>query len=96
MFEGKLSKLDSECNRLEAQIKNYDNQLIQKISDQDDTRKLLNTIFSPEFAAMPDKLVKKKVTKAGTTLKIFDGEIELPKNCAICLQLKLLKMSWLN
>lgn len=78
-LEGKLSKLDSECNRLEAQIKNYDNQLIQKISDQDDTRKLLNTIFSPEFAAMPDKLVKKKVTKAGTTLKIFDGEIELPK-----------------
>jgi hypothetical protein len=78
-LEGKLSKLDGECNKLEAQIKNYDNQLIQHITDKDDTRKLLNTIFSPDFAAMPDKLVKKKVTKAGTTLKIFDGEIELPK-----------------
>lgn len=78
-LEGKLSKLDGDCNKLEAQIKNYDNQLIQHITDKDDTRKLLNTIFSPDFAAMPDKLVKKKVTKAGTTLKIFDGEIELPK-----------------
>ena len=78
-LEGKLSKLDGECNKLEAQIKNYDNQLIQHITDKDDTRKILNTIFSPDFAAMPDKLVKKKVTKAGTTLKIFDGEIELPK-----------------
>lgn len=78
-LEGKLTKLDSEIARLEAQIKNYDNQLIQKISDKEDTRKLLNTVFSPEFASMSDKLVKKKVTKGGTTMKIFDGEIELPK-----------------
>jgi hypothetical protein len=78
-IEAKLSKFDHECARLEAQIKNYDNQLIQKIADNEDTRKILNTIFSTEFAAMPDKLVKKKVTKGGTTMKIFDGEIELPK-----------------
>lgn len=78
-IETKLSKLDTECQRLEAVIKNYDNQLIQKISDNEDTRKLLNTIFSAEFAAMSDKLVKKKVTKGGASLKIFDGEIELPK-----------------
>jgi DNA repair exonuclease SbcCD ATPase subunit len=78
-LESKLSKLDQECERLAAQIKNYDHQLIQHISDKEDTRKLLNTIFSPEFAGMSDKLVTKKVTKSGTTMKIFDGEIELPK-----------------
>ncbi len=78
-IEAKLSKFDTECTRLEGQIKNYDNQLIQKIAGNEDTRKILNTIFSSEFAAMPDKLVKKKVTKTGTTMKIFDGEIELPK-----------------
>lgn len=78
-LEAKLTKLDGECNRLEAQIKNYDNQLIQKITDNDDTRKLLHTIFSSEFSAMPDKLVKKKITKAGAALKIFDGEVEIPK-----------------
>jgi len=78
-IEAKLSKFDHECARLEAQIKNYDNQLIQKIADDEDTRKVLNTIFSPEFAAMPDKHVKKKITKSGSLMKIFDGEIELPK-----------------
>lgn len=78
-IEAKLSKFDAECARIEAQIKNYDNQLIQKIADNEDTRKILNTIFSPEFASMPDKLVKKKVTKGGSLMKIFDGEIELPK-----------------
>ncbi len=78
-IETKLAKFDHECSRLEAQIKNYDNQLIQKIVGNDDDRKLLNTIFSADFAAMPDKLVKKKITKTGTTMKIFDGEIELPK-----------------
>ncbi len=78
-IEAKLSKFDGECNRLEAQIKNYDNQLIQKIAGDEDTRKILNTVFSSEFASMSDKLVKKKVTKAGSTMKIFDGEIELPK-----------------
>lgn len=78
-LEAKLNKLDNECKRLEAQIKNYDNQLIQKITDNDDTRKLLNTIFSADFSAMPDKLVKKKIAKAGTSLKIFDGEVEIPK-----------------
>ncbi|MEZ4800154.1 MAG: hypothetical protein R2809_10345 [Flavobacteriales bacterium] len=77
--EAKLNKLDAECTRLEAQIKNYDNQLIQHITDKEDTRKILNTIFSAEFGALPDKLVKKKITKAGDVLKIFDGEIELPK-----------------
>lgn len=78
-IEAKLSKFDHECARIEAQIKNYDNQLIQKIADNEGTRKILNTIFSPEFASMSDKLVKKKVTKSGNTMKIFDGEIELPK-----------------
>lgn len=78
-IEAKLAKFDHECSRLEAQIKNYDNQLIQKIVGNDADRKLLNTIFSADFAAMPDKLVKKKITKTGTTMKIFDGEIELPK-----------------
>jgi hypothetical protein len=48
-IEAKLSKYDTECARIEAQIKNYDNQLIQKIADNEDTRKILNTIFSADF-----------------------------------------------
>ncbi|MFY7970380.1 MAG: hypothetical protein ACOVOO_00475 [Flavobacteriales bacterium] len=79
-LEAKLSKLDDECNRLDAQIKNYDNQLIQKIAGKDEDRKLLNTIFSPEFAAQSADLVKKKVSKVGASMTIFDGEVKLPKD----------------
>lgn len=82
-LEVKLQKIDLTCRKLEAQIKNYDDQLIHKITAKDDIRKILNTVFSQEFAALPSKLVKKKITKAGTTLSIFDGEITLPKDLVL-------------
>ena len=82
-LEAKLQKIDLTCGKLEAQIKNYDDQLIHKITAKDDIRKILNTIFSQEFASLPSKLVKKKITKAGTTLSIFDGEITLPKDMVL-------------
>jgi ABC-type branched-subunit amino acid transport system ATPase component len=82
-LEAKLQKIDMTCGKLEAQIKNYDDQLIHKITAKDDIRKILNTVFSQEFAALPSKLVKKKITKAGTTLSIFDGEITLPKDLVL-------------
>jgi uncharacterized protein (DUF3084 family) len=78
-LEGKLAKFDGECARIESQIKNYDNQLIQKIAGDEETRRLLHTIFNSDFSALPDKHVKKKITKSGNLMKIFDGEIELPK-----------------
>lgn len=79
-IETKLQKIDSNCARLETQIKNYDDQLIHNITGNDDVRKLLNTVFSDDFNALPSNLVKKKVTKTGTSLTIFDGEIKLPKD----------------
>ncbi len=78
-LEQKLGKLDNDITRIESQVKNYDKQLIQKITAKDSDRKLLNYIFSPEFASQSADMVTKKVTKTGTTMKIFDGEIELPK-----------------
>jgi uncharacterized protein (DUF3084 family) len=82
-LEAKLAKYDTECARIESQIKNYDNQLIQKIAGDEETRRLLNTIFNSEFSSLPDKHVKKKITKGGTLMKIFDGEIELPKKMEV-------------
>lgn len=79
-LEMKLAKMDNTIAKLDAQIKNYDDQLIQKITTKDDVRQILNTVFSQEFASLPSNLVKKKVTKTGTTLTIFDGEIKLPKD----------------
>ncbi|MDZ4822114.1 MAG: hypothetical protein SH856_01520 [Flavobacteriales bacterium] len=83
VLEQKLSKHDSEITRLEAQVKNYDNQLIQKVAAKDADRKLLNYIFSPEFAAQSADLVKKKISKTGPAMKIFDGEIILPENLPV-------------
>jgi hypothetical protein len=79
-LEAKLTKLDDECTRYDAQIKNYDNQLIQKIAGKDDDRRLLNTIFSQEFSALSADLVKKKISKVGASMTIFDGEVKLPKD----------------
>lgn len=62
-LEAKLQKIDATCGKLEAQIKNYDDQLIHKITAKDDIRKILNTVFSQEFAALPSKLVKRKSPK---------------------------------
>jgi hypothetical protein len=58
-LESKLGKLDSAIVLLENQIKNYDDQLIQKITGDDASRKVLNAIFTPEFATLPSSLVKK-------------------------------------
>jgi len=79
-LESKLGKLDSAIGLLENQIKNYDDQLIQKITGDDASRKVLNAIFTPEFATLPSNLVKKKISKVGASMNIFDGEIKLPKD----------------
>ncbi|MFM9985706.1 MAG: hypothetical protein ACKVOK_10770 [Flavobacteriales bacterium] len=78
-LEQKLGKLDHDIKRLELQVKNYDNQLITSLTAKDSDRKLLYYILSPEFAAQSSDIVTKKITKTGTTMKIFDGEVELPK-----------------
>jgi len=79
-LESKLNRIDEQCQVLENQVNNYDNQLIQKLAGKDETRKLLNSILSPEFSSLSSDLVKKKVTKTGTTMVIFDGEVKLPKD----------------
>lgn len=78
VLEQKLSRHDADIQRLEAQVKNYDNQLIQKLAAKDEDRKLLNYILSPEFSSLDAGLVKKKISKTGGSMKLFDGEVEIP------------------
>jgi DNA repair exonuclease SbcCD ATPase subunit len=77
--EQKLQSIQQEKAKLETQIKNFDEQLIHSLSSKQETKKLLNTIFSEEFTSLPASLIKKKVSKTGKTLQIFDGEIALPE-----------------
>lgn len=79
-IEEKLEKLTASIERLEGQIKNYDDQLIHQIAEKQKDKKLLYTIFSEDFASQSADYVKKKVSKTGDVIKIFDGEIKLPRD----------------
>ncbi|MCX7743748.1 MAG: hypothetical protein N2167_04195 [Flavobacteriales bacterium] len=78
--EQKLTTLRNTIARLEAQIHNFDQQLIHTLASKHETRRLLNTILSEEFSSLPADLIKKKISKTGKTLNIFDGEITIPEN----------------
>ncbi len=77
-IEAKVSNLTNSVERYENQVKNYNSLLIHKISDSADDRKLLNSILSDQISSLPADKVKKKITKGSkTSLKIFDGEIDI-------------------
>lgn len=78
--EHKLATLRNAIARIETQIQNFDRQLIHAVSSKQETRRLLNTILSEEFSSLPADLIKKKISKTGKTLTIFDGEITIPGN----------------
>jgi DNA repair exonuclease SbcCD ATPase subunit len=82
-IEGRINILNDSIEELKNQIKNYNNLLIQKISDNPETRKLLNTILSPQVAGLPSSQIKKPVKKVSELLKIFDGEIDIAKSLKI-------------
>lgn len=78
--EGKITNLKNKSERLNNQIENYNNQLIHKITAKQEDKKLLNYIFSSEFSSLSASLIKKKITKTGSPVSIFDGSIQLPKD----------------
>ncbi|MCC7302069.1 MAG: hypothetical protein IT233_05460 [Bacteroidia bacterium] len=79
-LKGRIAALDAEIDQLATQIKNYEDLLINQISDQPEVRKLMNSVFSEQMKSLPGKQVVSKITKKGKTLKIFDGEIDISKN----------------
>lgn len=79
-IDDKLDKLNAQVERLEGQVKNYDDQLIHQVAEKQKDKKLLYTIFSEEFASQNAELVKKKISKTGDSMKIFDGEVKIPKD----------------
>lgn len=82
-IEGKVQAVDSQIGRLEMQVKNYSNLLINKISGSVENRKLLNSILSEQVSSLPGDQVIKKIHKIAQKLNIFDGEIDISKNIEI-------------
>lgn len=77
-LEQKISELRISIQKLENQIKNYSNQLIHKITTSQKDKEILNSILSTDFSSLPSKLIEKKISKIGSLMNLFDGEIKLP------------------
>ncbi len=82
-IENKIVRIVDQIARIEMQVKNYSNLLINKISGSVENRKLLNSILSEQVSSLPGDQVMKQIHKISQTLSIFDGQIDISKNITI-------------
>jgi hypothetical protein len=82
-IEVKLDAVKNSLARVEMQIKNYSNLLINKLSGSVENRKVLNSILSDQVSSLPGDQVMKQIHKISQTLNIFDGHIDISKNIVI-------------
>lgn len=82
-IENKIVRINDQIARIEMQVKNYSNLLINKISGSVENRKLLNSILSEQVSSLPGDQVMKQIHKISQELSIFDGKIDISKNITI-------------
>lgn len=82
-IENKIVRINDQIARIEMQVKNYSNLLINKISGSVENRKLLNSILSEQVSSLPGDQVMKQIHKISQELIIFDGKIDISKNITI-------------
>lgn len=82
-IENKIENLNNQVARVEMQVKNYGNLLINKISGSIENRKLLNSILSEQVSSLPGDQVMKQIHKITQELNLFDGKIDISKNIVI-------------
>jgi hypothetical protein len=78
-IESKIQHLTTTIDKMEAQIANYNNLLVHKISGNLEHRKLINSILAPQILNLPSSHIKRSVTEITKLLRLFDGEISLDK-----------------
>lgn len=78
-IEQKIADLKNQISRIDGQVKGYSNQLIHKLTDNQKDKEILNSILSADFSSQPSDLIEKKITKLGSLMQLFDGQIKLPK-----------------
>jgi DNA polymerase III delta prime subunit len=82
-IELKIAQLHNQITRVDMQVKNYSNLLINKISGSVENRKLLNSILSEQVSSLPSEQMLKQIHKISQTLTIFDGQIDISKNITV-------------
>ncbi|MFN5629254.1 MAG: hypothetical protein ACK48W_08195, partial [Bacteroidota bacterium] len=80
IIQTQIKNIASTVEKLERQVKNYDNLLIHKIASKTADKKLLNSIFSEQMSSLPSEQIKTKIKSVSKVLNIFDGEIDISKN----------------
>jgi DNA repair exonuclease SbcCD ATPase subunit len=76
-IRSRLDIINASIREKENRINNFNNLLIHKISNDEHTRKLLNTVLSEKITGLPADKILSKISKATRDLKIFDGEIDI-------------------
>jgi DNA repair exonuclease SbcCD ATPase subunit len=79
-IEARVESVKQQVTRLDMQVKNYSNLLINKISGSVENRKVLNAILSEQVNSLPGDQVLKQIHKITDKLNIFDGQIDISKN----------------
>ena len=79
-IESNIQKAESTLSRIKNQVDSYSNQLIHRISDNQENKELLNRILSTDITSLSSDNISAKIKQTENLMKLFDGAIELPNN----------------
>lgn len=79
-IESNIQKAESKISRIKNQVDSYSNQLIHRISDNQENKELLNRILSTDITSLSSDNISAKIKQTENLMKLFDGAIELPNN----------------
>jgi len=73
----RISALKTEIQKQEKQIQNFDNLLIHNISNDNDVKKIINTILSKQITKSDKSKILQEITKTHKIIDLFNGKIEI-------------------
>lgn len=79
-IESNILKFETKISRITKQVKNYSNQMIHQISDNQTSKELLNRILSTDITSLPAENIATKIKQIEGLMSLFDGLIALPEN----------------
>ena len=79
-IESNIQKTESKISRIKNQVDSYSNQLIHRISDNQENKELLNRILSTDITSLSSDNISAKIKQTENLMKLFDGAIELPND----------------
>ena len=79
-IESSIQKSESKISRITNQVDSYSNQLIHRVSENQENKELLNRILSTDITSLSSDNISAKIKQTENLMKLFDGAIELPND----------------